>query len=668
MEEMSQNELKAIVNDAKTDVVKDQGDFIKQNEKFLRYYMGEPFGNEVEGESSVISTDVADVVDSDMPSLVRIFLGSQDIMKFEPNTSSERDISEAEEKTEYINWIVRNQADSFKTIFDWMKDAEIQKCGVVNFEYCEDERVKELEYDGLSSDELTVLMEDLTTDDNIDSIEVVGQNMDSEDGIYVRFKITQEVKDFKINNIETENFLLSRNATSLEDAELVGHISYPSRGDLIAAGFDEDIVRRLPGKEESDKQSNMKEIRFKGQGGDLNDDPIQHWASVEVQLYTLYLRVDFDGDGIPERRKILMAGNEILENEQFEIVPYAILSSILMPNSVIGRSRAEITVQTQLVKSTLFRQSLNNIYRVNSGRVVINDEVTNIDDLLTNRANGGVVRTDSVDPRMAVAQLETPYIGDKALQIIQYVDSVNAKSTGNQLSNQGLDADKLYNETATRFQGIQDSGAAKIELVARGFAETGFKQLYNGLAWMVSHYQNSKKEIMVLGKPITVDPRMWRHNHSITSNVGLASGDDEDTVNNMAALLSIHEQLKARGSSLTDDAKIYNVLKKVVNSMGIERVDEVFNNVERPDEILLAQNEQLMGMVEQLQAQVQNNPLAEAEKVGAQAKLIEAQGKAEIELLKIKEQMRQFSEKMNFDYTKLELEESTNIPGQGLNG
>tara|TARA_Y100000310_G_scaffold345726_1_gene468885 strand:- start:5835 stop:7823 length:1989 start_codon:yes stop_codon:yes gene_type:complete len=658
---MTESQLLGIVNQAKNDAVRNQGEYVKQNEKFLRYYLGLPFGDENEGQSQVVSTDAQDVVESDMPSLVRVFLGAQDVLSFKPNGA--KDQKEADEKTKYINWIINHQKpSSFKIIHDWMKGALIQKMSAVKFEYVEEEKVREVEFEDLADEEAAELLLEYANDPDIE-YEILGQDRD-ESGIYLKIKYTQQDKFFRVRNIPNEQFIISRNAPSKDEAEIVGDVSYISRGQLISLGYDEDLVRSLPSNSDSDdEQSGLPAIRHKDEGGSDVSEDIQHWASEEIEVYDLYVLVDFDGDGIPERRHIVLAGNKILDNDPFDLVPYGLLSAVLMPNSAIGRSRVELTTQTQRVKSVLYRQMLDNIYRVNGGRVVVNEDVTNIDDLLVQRPNG-IVRT-SGEPHSAVAQLETPYIGQQALQVLQYVDSTRAQSTGQYLTNQALDSDQLHKETATRFEGIKDAGAAKVELIARNFAETGFRELFEGLAWLVSHFQDSKQEIQVLGKPMTVNPKMWRHTQYIESNVGLAAGDNADTIQNMSGVYAIQQSLLQQGSPLVDSKKIYNSLSRMNEAMGIKGTQLYFNDPEQPDQLLLQQNEQLMGMVEQLQAQVQQNPLAEAEKIAAQAKLIEAQGKSEqkntdqqIDLLKHKD-------KMNLEYTKVELDHDVNIPGQG---
>lgn len=664
MPNMSEHELLAIVKEAERDALSYSGEFIRDNQRLLEYYLSEPFGDEVEGQSQVVSTDVQDLVESDMPSLARVFLGAHDVLTIDATSESEANRKEAEEKTTYINWLIRNQKDYYKVIHDWLKDAEMQKAGVLKVSYEQSEEVREIEYDGLDLVEIDTLIEDLSQDE--DDIEMIGQNENDDGTFYLKFRIRREKKEFKLRNVPTEEFLISRGARSVEEAALVGDHVKKTRGQLIAEGFPEEKVRMLPAythsKEEGYGIQNTRNNHYEESD---RDNSLNHWASQEVELFDLYVQVDYDGDGIPERRHILKSGDFILENELMPFAPYAVMSAISMPHRAIGRSRAELAEQTQRVNSVLFRQILDNVYRVNNGRTVVNDNETNMDDLLTVRPNG-VVRTKG-RPLESVAQLATPYIGDKALQVVQYVDTRKAESTGQNLVNQGLDSDQLYKETATRFKGIEDAGKAKIELVARTMAETGFKRLGEILVWMTSHYQDSAKEIFVLDKTLTIDPRRWRYDHPVRVDV---HKDDEAVLSNLSGLLQIHEQLRLTQSPLTDPKKQYNVLERAVKAMGFKSATQFFNDPEQPDELLYAQVVQLTQMVQQLQQQAQQNPLAEAELIKAQAKMLEAEGKETNDMrkfmMKLAQEDQHFRASLMKDLTKLELDSQQNVPGSAV--
>ena len=651
MPKMTDRELISVLNDAKADAVLYAGEFMKENEKFLSAYLGEKTGDFAGNpqQSSVVSTDIADVVEADMPSLVRVFLGSGDIISFEANTDGEADQQEAEDKTKYANWVVKNQKDSFKMMYDWLKDAEIQKCGVVKYYVDEKKETEEVKFKGVDEDELRDILESLETAD-VTKTEILDAE-ENEDGTFdLNFKVTRESSKIEIMNIPMESFIITRNAPSKNRAALVGDRVSKTRSELRADGFSEELIKSLPThSSEVDTATTLEQIRNYDQGGTLTDNSVQQNANEEVEIFDLYLKIDFDGDGIAERRHIMISGNVVLINEAFNHVPYAMLSAIPMPHKAIGRSRAEITYATQLEKTALKRGMFDNIRQVNQPRNVVHDDV-DLDDLLTMRDNG-IIRMEAdsqILPSQAVFPLVTPYIGDRALQIVQYVDQQRAQTTGTLLGSQGLDADTIAKETATRFNGIEKAGSAKIELICRNYAETGISDLFEGIAWLASRFQDTVSEFMVLGKPMKIDPRKWKYNHNLVTNVGLGAGNNEALVQSLQGIYQIQTQLALAGSTLTDEKDIYNTLKRITDGLGLPRVDEFFNNPEEPDQLLKAQNEQLNKIVLQMQEQMEQmqNPLAEAEQIKAQATLIKAQNDSQVKLLDMQQKQARFEIEM----------------------
>jgi hypothetical protein len=630
------------------------------NDEAMSFYNTDPW-NEVEGHSTVVSTDVQDVVESDMPSMVRTFLSSNDVLEFQANTANPREVQEAKDKTALVNWVIQHQPDYFKLMHGWIKTAEIKKFAAVRYDWCEDEKVLERKYSGLSEAEAVNIKLAMLEDDGRDDTDItITKDETDDDGVNLEFKIKTTTKGVKIVSIPTDNFVISRNATSENDAEIVGDDELVSKSDLIALGFDKKTVMSLsPSGLRTTSTSMNNGVR--NQYSDV-DDP----ASELVVVSTRCVKIDRDGDGIAERRKVIYSDQTLLSDEPFDHVNYAVWSTILMPDEAVGKSRSEITIKTQEVKNALVRGMLDNTYRVNSGRTVVNTQNTNVDDVLTQRANG-VIRTKG-DVRQAVAALETPYVADKTLQVIQYMDFARAQRTGTLMASQGLSSDTLQEETATRFNGIQDEGAAKTELVMRVFAETGLKKLYEGIAWTLTHFQDSKTEIMVLGKEMEINPSMWRYEHGIVSNVGIGASDEE-VLANMGNLLAISQQLKAVGSTLTDDVKIYNMLDRVVKSMGQRDTSLYFNNPEIPEQTLMAQYEQVLQFAEQAKLQLeQQNPLAQAEQVKAQASLLNTQikeqsnqQKNELDLAKLIQDQNQFNAKLAEEQRQFNAETITKL-------
>ena len=296
----------------------------------------------------------------------------------------------------------------------------------------------------------------------------------------------------------------------------------------------------------------------------------------------------------------------------------------------------------------------------------------------------GIVRYRGEDPvSNHVMPLVTEYVGDRTLQVIQYFDSRRAQSMGSLMANQGLESDDLYKETATRFEGVEDASKGKVELLVRTIAELGYKELYEGIAWFAKHYQNDEQEYYVLGKQLTTTPGEWKYEHYIESAVGEGAGDGEKGIQNYSAFLALQEQLKQRGSALVDEKKIYNTMRKLAKIMGIKNISAFINDPEVPEQILMAQNEQLQMMVMQMEQMLQasSNPLAEVENIKAMKEIMLKQQQMQNDMVRwskdYEENQRQFNAKLQSDninktadrsveLTKIELDENNrqaNIPG-----
>ena len=645
MKQMSEIELKSIVDRAEKDAAIYNGELNALNARLLEDYLGEPYGDEVEDQSQVISTDVQDVVESDMAALSNVFLSSKQPIVFEPTGASEQEAQEIEEKNQYVNYLIMNQSNSYQTLFNWMKEATIQKSSVVKYFMDDCRKTREVNFENVDESEFYQIVESLP-----ENSEIVGQSP-NEDGTYnLSFRVTEGEHKLEIVNVPCESFLITKGASCLDDAILVGDKVSKTRGELLAEGYKRSLIEQLP-TNSSDETDEIEVIRHQDTGRDTHT--YSDWANEKVELRDLYVKIDYDGDGIAERRHILKSGNHILLNEAFDHVPYASLSGILMPHQVIGRSRGELVQKLQRKKTVVERGMMNNIYMVNNPRNVVHPDI-NIDDMLQVRPNGVVrmKRGTTILPGNAVANLSTEYTADRSLQVINYLDYNRSNTTGMIQTNQGLEGDAISEETATRFKGVMEQGRELIGTVTRNFAETGWRKLYEGVAWTVSQYQDSETEIMVLGKPLTVNPQSWKYGHNLVCKVGTGSGDNDKLLESMSSILSIQYQLQQMQSPLVDQVKFYNTLIEMVEGLGIKQTDKFFNNPEQPEQLIQAENEILKGQLMQMQQMAQQNPLAEAEMIKQQAFLTKAQSDAQIKAAELTEKVREFDEKLAADSEK----------------
>ena len=106
-----------------------EGDLTEQQASNLQYYFREPFGNEKDGFSQVVTADVMETIEGIMPELMKIFAGGDNAVEFEPVGSE--DVMAAEQATDYVNHIFMNRLDGFSVLYDWFKDSLLMKNGIV---------------------------------------------------------------------------------------------------------------------------------------------------------------------------------------------------------------------------------------------------------------------------------------------------------------------------------------------------------------------------------------------------------------------------------------------------------------------------------------------------------------------------------------------------------
>lgn len=549
----------------------------------MDYYLGEPFGNEQPDRSQVVSTEVSDTIEHIMPSLMRIFTQSDEYVRFAPQ--GPEDVIVAEQASDYCNWVINNDNRGFEIMHNWFKDALILKTGVVKFYWDETTDIETEEYADLNDEELTVILADPEVEIIEQDERTIGEDMITPDGMVVPAPVLYDIKvkrtktngSVKIENVPPEEFLITSRAKSLEDADFVAHRSSMPLSDLIQMGYDRDEVEQYAGVSDVET-SEERTSRFEDLEGGAPYDSLDPTMR-DVLVTECYIRSDYDGDGVAEFRRVLTVGNgyHVLENEECDHIPFAILSPILMPHRAIGRSVAELVMDVQLIKSTLMRQLLDNIYNTNNARVVAVEGQVNLDDLLTNRP-GGIVRTRTAG---AVQPLQVPEVSSSVFPALNYMDSVREQRTGISKQSMGLDADALQSTTATAVAAMQAASQGKIEMIARVFAETGVRALFRGILHLVTKYQNKEKIIRLRNQFVSMDPRQWDNMYDVQINVGLGTGQREQQLATLFQIAAKQEGIMATmgpNNPIVTPIQYRNTLSKIAELSGFKDASEFFQD------------------------------------------------------------------------------------------
>jgi hypothetical protein len=581
--------------------------------KALEYYLRQPYNNEVEGRSQIVTGEVAEAVDGALPQLIRVFTQSDDIVRFEPKGPGDEE--GAKQATEYCNWVFYTQNPGFTILHSWFKDALLQKTGIVKAYWDTKVDVTKETYQNLTDEELVLLLSDGTVEVvEQDTTEVETGEMD-EMGQPVMFRTHSVVLAKKttrggvrIESVPPEEFLMSKKAIDIAESPFVAHRKLLPRSDLIAMGFDPEIVSNLPAFDEL-SYTGERLARY-SQGEQPHQDESMDESMQEVEVYECYIRTDMDGDGIAELRQVFYAGSEILSNVETDYKPFHALCPIPIPHKFFGESLADRTMDIQLIKSTVVRQMLDNLYLSNNTRMGAVDGQVNLDDLLSTTP-GGVVRMKNPN---AVVPLVTPQVIAQAFPMLEYLDNQQSKRTGVSDAQQGLDPNVLQNVTAAAVAASTQAAAGKIELIARIFAETGVKSLFNGILHLVCKYQDKPAIIRLRGKFIPIDPRAWSNQYDLEINVGLGTGNQQQQMTMLQMVLAKQEAILQQygpANPLVSVGQYRATLGRFIEAAGFTDSQEFFKEVTPEVDQQLQQPQppkpdpNMQAMMQQLQAQVE---------------------------------------------------------------
>ncbi|OWJ67439.1 portal protein [Inquilinus limosus] len=588
-EAMSDSELAALIDQ----YVADSGGIWDQpldayRERALRYYRGDPRGDEVDGRSQVVSRDVAEAVDGMLPDLLEIFVSGDQLVRFDP--MGPEDEEGAEQATDYVNWIFSQDNPGFEILYTWFKDALLNKNGVVKVWWRDEKHTKDERYCGLTDDELALLETDPATEivEKKPSQMSEAASAEMQAPLYdVQTRVTVPGGKICIECVPPEEFLIWSRSKGFADTPFIGQRLQKRKSDLIEEGFDREIVEGLPSDDQGDDLHGEKLERFK----DLTQIPMNSPTLDEsmrmVWAEEVFIRVDRDGDGIAELRKITKVNDTILDDTKVDDHWFAGLSPNPMPHTWEGRSIADETMDIQDIKTAVTRGSLDSLYLSNNPRQLVRNGKVNLDDVLNSRP-GGVIRVaDNAGPLADAYQAQvTPFVGQSSFPMIEYLDQVIERRTGLIRQAQGMDPD-VINKTATAARIMNSAGQRRLKMIARIFAETGVKRAFELIYAAVKKYQQRPKVIRLRNKWVPMDPRGWADKMDLKVSVGLGTGDRQEQ---LAAILqsvvpaqqaTVQLQGGVQGPMVKMD-HLYNTARKLVEFGGLKSPELYFGDPSDP--------------------------------------------------------------------------------------
>lgn len=627
-EVMSEEQLQGVISAEINDAISFIDDDIGGNRALAtEYYYGDPFGDEEEGRSQVVSMDVRDTVQGILPSLMRIFFGPERIVEFAPQ--GPEDVQNADQATDYIDFIVKRDNPGFKILHSAFKDALVRKCGIVKYWWDESVEVKAESFSML--DEQTMMF--LTQDPDIEISAVreypipgmaeqnLAQGIMTPPPMMYDVEIKRRIKHgkVKIEALPPEEFLIDRRAKSIEEATFVGHRTMKTVSDLVAMGYDYDEMVDVAGNgnDFDNNQEYTARNPFAVISTANNGDP----SSKSVLYIEGYLKVDFDGDGIAEMRRICTVGtgNKVVRNEIVDERQFADFCPDPEPHTFFGMCPADVVMDIQRIKSNVQRGILDSLAQSIHPRTAIVEGQANMEDVL-NTEVGAVIRMRA--PGM-VQPFTTPFVGQAAFPMLDYLDDIKQTRTGISKAAAGLDADALQSTTKAAVSATVNAAHQHIEMIARIFAETGMRKLFTGILKLVTENQDKERMVRLRNTFVPIDPRSWDAKMDVIVNVGVGDGTIEDRINILNQVAMRQEMiLKETGvnNPVVSLPQYTNTLTKMLQLAGLKDSQNYFNQL--PVDFKLPEPPAPKPTPEEILAQVQAQAIqADIQKKAAELQL-----------------------------------------------
>ena len=581
---LSDNEIVSILGaKIRRALNQDGGDISAVRIENLDYYLGKPFGNERDGYSKVVTREAFETVEWALPSILRVFLSGDQVVSYDP--VGPEDEAEAEQQTDIANHYLLKENNGFLALHHWVKDCLLYPNGYIGLWIDEQAKTRVEKYEGISAQGLQMAMTTLARKGDVEVIEHSSQTVDTDQGpletFDVRIRVSWKDKKPRIEAVPPDELLVDSDCLSidLDEADMVARRVKKSYSQLVREGYDRKVLDAI-GHPQDYSFLDEKISRLFYSDEDPETDEEQDQSMRSFWVHDVYLWIDVDGDGMAEFRHICIVGAEVLANEEVSYQPYIAMAAILLPHKHSGLSYVDVVKDLMEIKSTLWRQMLDNIYRLNVRRKYVGDafisDVAGTLDILMDATSEIIPARDNT---AITEEMVQPIVSD-ILPVIQGMNDMQKIRSGvaPELS---LDPNVLQQSTASAFGQALDQASQRIEMVVRIFAETGFKKLFQKVHQLLRENVDIPKMLRIRGKWIEVNPADWEERTNVSVNTGLGFNRKEQKMGLIFQLIQLQKEALAIG--LADPEKIHNSLSKLVDAAGLGHVGEFFVDPKSPE-------------------------------------------------------------------------------------
>jgi len=614
-----ESELSSLVESAiKTSVGYYDSKLSNERKEVIDYYHGTKPNQFHSGSSKYISMDVYDAVESMKAVLLETFAAGNQIVRFAPQ--GEDDVQLAQVATDYCDYVVFRQNPGYQIFSTVITDGLLARVGVAKVYWEKNIEMVEEEFSSLTDDELDTIY----ASDDFEDVEAERD----EDTFLWSGTVSRKVNrsQVRIDPVPPEEFLVTPQATSLQDAQFVAHRTRKTLSELIKEGYDKKLVDSISAGDNSELTMDPEVLaRFEEIGADrLNLNGELQAQTREVIVYECYVYIDMEGDGIAKLYKVTKAGSVILDYERVDRKPFVHFTPLPIPHSFYGSNYAYKVIPTQNARTALVRGIIDHTMITNNPRMmVVKGALSNPKELIENRL-GGIVNVSRPDGLVPLPQSSlNPFV----FQTVQLLDEDKEEATGVSKLSQGLNKDAVSKQNSQAMvENLVSLSMQREKILARNFAYQFLTELYLEVYRLVTANEREEKVLQIAGNFTRMYPSTWDERADVMVEMKLGYGESEAEANKFLAYHQMMSQDPQMAPMYQAQNK-YNVIRTILDKSGIKNTNDF---ITPPDQIPPPQPDPMA----MKQMELQERQVASQE-ASVQAQVMKVQTTAEMQAMKI---------------------------------
>jgi hypothetical protein len=527
-----------------------------------------------DGRSQVTDRSVYETIQWIKPSLCRIFANGDDVVELPP--IGPEDEAGAKQEAQYLNHIVLQKNNWFEIFDTAASDALLTKAGYL-YPYKEKRRQVEIEkYERQTKESLALILQDGAEPVDLKEYPdpeapppqpmldpMTGQMITPPPPMLydVEIRRTKEEVKFCIDVLPPERCKIAESTKTVQvrDAAYFEYYDFITVSELREMGFEVDDD--ISDSDAHDTEEDDSRDQYSEQTGYDDENQIDP-AMRKVKCRWIWIKHDYDEDGIAERQYVIRVGQKILHREECNRVPVAAICPDPLPHRHVGLCPADGVSDIQDIKTVILRGGLDNLNLSNNARMYVNPSMVNLDDVLVSRP-GGVIRGKGVFGQ-DIAPIVTPFVFPQAMEGLEYMDQIRENRTGTNRYFTGIDQNAL-NKTATGIQQLSTMAAQRVEQIARHFAN-GIEVLFEILHEIILKSGHKAEVVKLSGQWVQIDPTTWRSRTDFRISVGFAAGNKDAMVSRLMLIANAQKEAAMGGLPIVQPQNIYETMMELTKA------------------------------------------------------------------------------------------------------